>query len=343
MPPVRQKNKPGRVSTKPKSAMINCDICGESLAGDLSRHKLKHDKEKRFYCSQPGCMKNTPETGFSQKDAFDRHLANIHGIYKEGKGPRYYECPHVCIESTGQIPCPKVFRDPSALTKHRNVKHGYRRGGYEDPLVDPTAEMRRRTERKRSSPREPRARRVLPHSTPRTGDQSAAVAGPSSSVVQQPFIPLTTPSSDAQYAPRAGSGSGIGPFVQFSQPSLLQAPDFFQGPYLPHFAGADAQLVMQWLAAASQLPVIPDGQNGGVTFDAPYPAAVDGTIDPSALMLPVAPASVLDHDQQVLLGAGVGMVPPYLPSRESSTSPFEQQHLAPVNPHSSQYVYPGDV
>ncbi len=271
-------------------------------------------------------------------------LVTCSHIYEDERGPRSYKCPHAHLEATGQTtPCTKVYFDPSNLTKHRKSKHGYLSGGYEDPLVDPIAEMERQIQRKRTSPREPRARRVLPHSTPRTSDQPGAVAGPSSSVVEQHFTPLTTPSSDAQYAPRAGSGSCIGQPVQFSQPSLLQAPDFFQGSYLSHFAGADVQMVMQWLSAASQLPDISNSQNGGVTFNAPYPPAVDGTIDPSALMLPAAPAGVLDHDQQVLLGAGVGMVPPYLPSRDSSASPFEQQHLAPVDSHSSQYGYPGDV
>lgn len=268
-----------------------------------------------------------------------------------------YRCPHVRIDSTGTIgPCSERYTDPSALYRHRKRVHGYRTGGPVDPIVDPTTTAAGRATRGkgavgtlRTSPktRSPRPRRVDPYSAPQNAHEGTPVAGPSSGVVKRAefdFDSLAAPLSfdvgatHAQLAAQfglhhtnqasnqAGSGSLVDQFGQINQSYLLQAPEFVQGSATSQIPEADPYMVMQyWLSMLAQVPDVPTGHNASLTLPAPFPQAHEETIDWSALSQLAAPAGVHGSDQQTLPGTGMGMVPPYMPSRESSSSPVEEQ------------------
>ncbi|KAI0764732.1 hypothetical protein C8Q74DRAFT_1283600 [Fomes fomentarius] len=355
--------KPGR-KTNIKGKWIKCPVCQMKLAGDLNRHMRKHLGIK-VPCPIPGC-----ERLLAQEGGVLRHMQSVHGLeWIDGKMP--YPCPHVKIDSTGIItPCEEAYTDPSTLYRHRKRMHGYRSGGLVDPIVNPTTTAAGRATRRkaavgalRTSPattRSRKPRRVVPYSAPQNVHEGVPVAGPSSGVAKRAEFDidfLAAPLSfdvgptDAQLAAQfglhhtnqasnqAGSGSLVDQFGQINQSYLLQAPEFVQGSATSQVPEADPYMVMQyWLSMLAQVPDVPTGRNAGLSLPAPFPQAYEETIDWSALSQLAAPAGVHGFDQQASLGAGMGMVPPYMPSRESSSSPFEEQDYT-VDGHLFSFNY----
>ncbi|KAG2124173.1 hypothetical protein DEU56DRAFT_917130 [Suillus clintonianus] len=86
---------------------------------DLKKHEAKHSANAH-YCPFPGCDFATLTTT----------SLNIH--YAKHTGEQRYVCPD----------CPFRTHDPSALTRHRQSKHGYVAGprfGVRHPAVTPSA------------------------------------------------------------------------------------------------------------------------------------------------------------------------------------------------------------
>ncbi|KAI0354091.1 hypothetical protein OH77DRAFT_1522018 [Trametes cingulata] len=90
-----------------------CPHCMKWMLTDYNRH-LKIHFEPEYICPFPGCGK-----GFHQQSNLKTHM-NTH------TGNRQHACPHSWIDENKVIsPCSCVFRDGSALTRHRKEAHGF--------------------------------------------------------------------------------------------------------------------------------------------------------------------------------------------------------------------------
>ncbi|KAI0367295.1 hypothetical protein BV20DRAFT_569190 [Pilatotrama ljubarskyi] len=100
-------------ATKKAGRSRQCPICFKVMESDFNRH-MKIHYEHEFICPVPGCGK-----GFHQQVNLRTHM-NTH------TGNRQHACPHSWIDENNVIsPCASVFRDGSALCRHRKDAHGF--------------------------------------------------------------------------------------------------------------------------------------------------------------------------------------------------------------------------
>ncbi|TBU43181.1 hypothetical protein BD309DRAFT_1080934 [Dichomitus squalens] len=113
---------------------FKCRTCGTSTGrkADFERHMNDKHRPPQYFCDFPGCDRALD--GFTQKGNLKTHKTSVHLKLA------LHHCPHLWVDPhNGRIfPCRRKYRDGSALTRHRSLKHGFEPGDDVSKVAEPT-------------------------------------------------------------------------------------------------------------------------------------------------------------------------------------------------------------